>query len=114
MPHTATLSAIFFVWCGLLLTIRIVYVRLGRAIGTMGMERWDKVQFRDGTPDPLEGFRWYFRLRSFAKANSSISSDVRKLCRRMLWLMRSAEYLSFLLLVLIVLNATGWPLHHFD
>lgn len=103
----AALAAIVIAWCiwiALLVAIRIAYDRLGSILGPAGSPDWADVELRDGTLDPLEAFRWYFRFRRFASRRRVLESqepNVVITLSKVYILMRSAEFLTCGLLVAI-------------
>lgn len=109
----AATATAWCIWIALLVAIRIAYDRLGSILGPADSPEWADVEYRDGSLDPLEAFRWYFRFRRFASRRRALEAqepNVGITLRKVHVLMLSAEFLACGLLIAI----TVLGLHSFN
>ena len=103
----AGMTVLWLVWAGVLVSYRLNYRRLSRLLAGIDAYAWKAIQFRQGTLDPLEPFRWYFRVRRFIFGSAALPSnvpEVSSLVTRLWKLDRAAEITGAVLLAITLLS----------
>lgn len=96
----------WLLWCVAMVAIMLSAERLKDAVPPEDEERFRGLYFSQGTRDPFEGHRWYFRSRKLAKTHRGDGGEVGRWCG---WLFRSMVAAEVLGVVVVALLVVSFP-----